>query len=151
MSGLFGFESDFVASLRCIPMAVRYRLDLSGVKLRLNEWSKLGQAERRRLLEMPVSGPGEAAAYRDMLSAMVEAACGAAPSLMPESPEPVWESPAAPEQVRAKAAETGVALSDASWQSLAPLQRFALVKLSRPGHENLNFVPAAEEFGLRRT
>jgi hypothetical protein len=151
MSELFGFESDFVASLRCIPMAVRYRLDLAGVKLKLNEWSKLGQSERRRLLEMPVSGPGETAAYRDALSAMVEAACGAAPGLLPELPAPVWESPAVPDQVRAKAAETGVTLSDATWRSLAPLQRFALVKLSRPGHENLNFVPAAEEFGLRRT
>jgi hypothetical protein len=150
MSELFGFESDFVASLRCIPMAVRYRLDLAGVKLRLNEWSRLGQADRRRLLDLPVSGPGEAEAYRESISAMVAAACGARPALLPEPPDPVWESPAVPEQVRGKAAESGVALNDAAWQYLSPLQRFALVKLSRPGHENRNFVPAAEEFGLPR-
>lgn len=150
MSELFGFESDFVASLRCIPMAVRYRLDLAGVKLRLNEWSRLGQADRRRLLEMPVSGPEETTAFRESLSDMVRETCGAPPALLPGPPEPIWESPAVPGQVREKAAETGVALSDAAWLALSPLQRFALVKLSRPGHENRNFVPAAEEFGLPR-
>ncbi|MDA0674030.1 MAG: hypothetical protein O3C67_10055, partial [Cyanobacteria bacterium] len=31
---------------------------------------------------------------------------------------------------------------------LIPLQRFALIKLSRPGHENRNFLPACQEFGL---
>ncbi|MDJ0543718.1 MAG: nitrate reductase associated protein, partial [Microcystis sp. M53601_WE4] len=34
------------------------------------------------------------------------------------------------------------------WQKLPPSQRFALIKLSRPGHENLNFYPALKEFHI---
>jgi hypothetical protein len=32
----FDFEADFVGDLRCIPMAVRRKLDLVGVKLKLS-------------------------------------------------------------------------------------------------------------------
>lgn len=147
---LFRFESDFVDSLRCIPMAVRYRLDLTGVKLRLNEWSKLGKDERRSLVERPVGSEADLRDYRDGLSALVESACGSPPSLLPEAVDRQWESPAPPLQVLEKAAAEGIALSNAEWMALRPLQRFALIKLSRPGHENRNFVPAALEFGLRR-
>ena len=66
---LFRFESAFVASLRCIPMAMRYRLDLSGVKLKLNEWSKLGLADRQALLGMPCATPAQIDACRAAQSA----------------------------------------------------------------------------------
>ena len=34
------------------------------------------------------------------------------------------------------------------WAALTELQRFALFKLTRPGHSNENFIPAMREFGL---
>jgi hypothetical protein len=34
------------------------------------------------------------------------------------------------------------------WEKLTPLQRFALIKLSRSGHENKNFPKAMAEFNL---
>ncbi len=36
-TGMFDFESDFVASLRCIPMCVRFKLDLCEIKLSLRQ------------------------------------------------------------------------------------------------------------------
>jgi hypothetical protein len=42
----------------------------------------------------------------------------------------------------------GVDLHTQQWSQLTPLQRFALMKLSRKGHENKNFYPALQEFGL---
>ncbi|MEM6714613.1 MAG: nitrate reductase associated protein, partial [Cyanobacteria bacterium P01_C01_bin.147] len=35
------------------------------------------------------------------------------------------------------------------WADLSPLARFALCKLSRPGHENRNFLSALYEFNLK--
>lgn len=32
----FQFEADFIQTLRCIPLSVRYKLDTCGVKLKLN-------------------------------------------------------------------------------------------------------------------
>jgi hypothetical protein len=148
-STFFGFEADFVDSLRCIPMAVRLRLDVTGVKLKLNEWSKLGQADRLALAKTPYRGPAEIPAYREALSRLVEKTSGARPSMLAELPDAVWEDPSrVPEQVIEQARASGLDLPQASWAALHPLQRFALTKLSRPGHENRNFLPAMREFGL---
>lgn len=129
-------------------MAVRLRLDRTGVKMKLNEWSKLGPAERRALVDKPCGTAAEIDAWRAEVNAMVAEACGAAPSPLPELPEPLWELAFLPAQVRAKVDEEKLAITDAAWAGLSSLQRFALVKLSRPGHENRNFRPALKEFGL---
>ncbi len=47
---LFAFENDFVATLRCIPMAVRFKLDRCGIKLTLRQWSRLTHSDRTDLL-----------------------------------------------------------------------------------------------------
>lgn len=146
----FAFESDFVDSMRCIPMAARLRLDLSGIKLKLNEWSKLDQSARAEVATLPCGGPGDIATYRARVQALVAQACGAPSGMLPELPVPEWENPGAvPTQVSAQAEASGRAVTQADWARLTPLQRFALIKLSRPGHENRNFIPACEEFGLK--
>lgn len=145
----FGFESDFVDSMRCIPMAARLRLDRTGVKLKLNEWSKLDPDLRMALAQAPCGSPAERVQWKANMSETVARVCGAAPSLLPEAVDELWEDAGkVPEQVRAQARALGLAVPDEAWAALSPLQRFALVKLSRPGHENRNFRPAMEEFGL---
>jgi hypothetical protein len=145
----FGFESDFVDAMRCIPMAARLRLDRTGVKLKLNEWSKLDPDLRLALAQAPCASPAERAQWKANLMDAVKRVCGAAPSLLPEAVDEVWEDAGqAPAQVRAQASALGLSVPDEAWRALSPLQRFALVKLSRAGHENRNFPPAMEEFGL---
>ncbi|MGB3294454.1 MAG: nitrate reductase associated protein, partial [Phormidesmis sp.] len=62
---------------------------------------------------------------------------------------PAWQQlDAIPEPVRDKFENQQVPLTLAQWVALSELQRFALVKLSRPSHENNNFMPAVQEFGL---
>jgi len=145
----FGFESDFVDSMRCIPMAVRLRLDRTGVKLKLNEWSKFAPELRMALAQSPCGSPAEREQWKSFVISLVEQACGTAPSLLPEPVAEAWEDRGSvPEQVSAQARSLGLAVDATAWAALTPLQRFALVKLSRPGHENRNFRPAMEEFGL---
>ncbi|MBW8887127.1 MAG: nitrate reductase associated protein [Fibrobacteres bacterium] len=145
----FGFESDFVDSMRCIPMAARLRLDRTGVKLKLNEWSKLAPELRMALAQSPCGSPAEREQWKNFLLGLVEQTSGSAPSLLPEPVEEAWEDRGTvPAQVSAQARSLGLALDSAAWAALTPLQRFALVKLSRPGHENRNFRPAMQEFGL---
>jgi len=46
-------------------------------------------------------------------------------------------------------ASNGCGLTVEQWSDLAPIQRFALIKLTRPGHEmTSSFVEALKEFGL---
>jgi hypothetical protein len=143
----FEFESDFVASLRCIPMCVRFKLDLVGVKLKLNEWSKFSQAEREYLAALPVGTDAERQAFRNTLVLLTRVACGAIPSLM-DPVVPDWNIREVPDQVADKAVSLGLTVPRESWERLDEMERFALMKLSRPGHEGKNFAPALEEFGV---
>lgn len=150
---LFAFEGDFQTDLRCIPMAVRHQLDLCGIKLSLKEWVKLGPEQRGvvvGLLDQPEPDSAEAVRRFDAaLVAMVEQRMGEAPARCPVDPAPPWASVAQiPAEVAAKAAAEGIALTPAQWSGLAPLQRFALYKLSRSSHKNENFGPACREFGI---
>jgi hypothetical protein len=53
-----------------------------------------------------------------------------------------------PAVVATATAELGVPVGDADWAGLDELQRFALLKLSLPGHGRSNLVRALAEFGL---
>lgn len=146
----FAFESDFVDTLRCIPMAVRLKLDVCRIKLSLRQWSRLEAASRRTLLDAPCGAPAEIDAYQALLLAHVAKGDPGQLLGLAAADEPVIPPPdCLPDQVRTFAAAQGLApIAAERWAGLTGLQRFALVKLSRDNHDNVNFVPAAREFGV---
>lgn len=64
----FQFEQDFIQSMRCIPMVVRYNLDTCGIKLKLEQWLKFTESDRQVLATMPCETPEDIASYRQWLS-----------------------------------------------------------------------------------
>jgi hypothetical protein len=148
MPDFFEFEADFVDSLRCIPMQVRCKLDTCGIKLKLSDWSHLAQADREALVELPCSTETEIQAYREYLQNLILQRTGTSPADLPIEPHPAWLDTNIPINLQEKAKEFGVTLSSQQWAELTPLQRFALIKLSRPSHENQNFPKALQEFHL---
>jgi hypothetical protein len=148
--GIFRFEVDFGGTLRCIPMSVRMKLDQTGIKLSLKQWNRIPPAERRQLVQRPCARPAEAEAYKKYLVSVIEAHTRLPVEFAPLEASPPWADAAAvPERIRDWARGLGVASpSTEQWAALTPLQRFALFKLSRPGHSNENFVPAMREFSL---
>jgi len=148
-SPYFEFEQDFVGSLRCIPMVVRHHLDTCGVKLKLDHWNHFSQAQRQNLVDWPCDTPTAAENYKEQLQQMITAQTGAPAKTLEIQGNPPWQQlKAIPEVVSAKFAAEKVPLTVGQWCELDELQRFALIKLSRPSHENRNFIPAVKEFGL---
>ncbi|GAB4045737.1 nitrate reductase associated protein [Spirosoma litoris] len=143
----FAFESDFVESLRCIPMVVRYKLDTCGIKLKLPEWVKLTVADKARLAEQPCYTPTEIDQYRLDLIDLVRLRCQHHVSELGPV-DATWEYLGeVPNEVQQKALEWECRpLTVQEWLQLDGLQRFALVKLSRSGHEGANFPRAIREF-----
>ncbi|WP_414585515.1 nitrate reductase associated protein [Scytonema sp. PCC 10023] len=148
MPDFFEFEADFVDSLRCIPMQVRCKLDTCGIKLKLSDWSHLTKADREALVELPCSTETEIQAYREYLQNLILQRTGTSAAELPIEPHPAWLDTNIPINLQEKAKEFGVTLSPQQWAELTPLQRFALIKLSRPSHENQNFPKALKEFHL---
>lgn len=147
-SNTFRFEADFVDSLRCIPMAVRMKLDIVGIKLSLAQWHQFSSEQRQQLVEMPCGSPTEKNDYRSTLQNWILRETGK-PAKELDSTSYPWESNLLPKTVIDQASSLGYKFSQTQWAGLSPLQRFALIKLSRPGHENKNFEPALIEFGLK--
>jgi hypothetical protein len=68
------------------------------------------------------------------------------------NPAPLWANlKKVPEGLQQKAAEFNWFITVKKWAGLTNLQRFALLKLFSPGHENRNFPKAMKEFGLATT
>jgi hypothetical protein len=147
---VFDFESDFAASLRCIPMAVRFKLDLAGIKLSLRQWSRFGREERARLLVLPCEASSEVTLYHARLIRLIETLCDEPVKTLAAEAAPLWDHvDAVPPALQVYAAGQGVrAPTRRQWAGLTLLQRFALIKLTREKHENANFVPALREFGV---
>jgi hypothetical protein len=149
LDAFFQFEADFVESLRCIPMQVRMKLDTCGIKLKLHQWHQFTYDERQYLVDAPCDAPDQVKAYRDTLQHLVFNHTGESAKELTIDANPPWHSAEAiPESVLTQAADLEISLTLDHWARLSPLQRFALIKLSRSNHENSNFVPALREFGV---
>jgi hypothetical protein len=145
----FDFESDFVSTLKCVPMIVRYKLDSCGVKLKLHEWAKFSLADKESLATLPCFDTEEIQQYRNYVLLLVKSYFFYEASLLGFVDDNWNNISNVPEEIQQKAAEWECrSLSLNSWIKLDTLQRFALVKLSRSGHEGKNFPVALREFGV---
>lgn len=146
----FNFEEDFMEdNVRCIPMVVRFKMDAAGVKLKLSEWSKFDPEERVKLALLPTDQNEAIADYHQYLIALIAKYTGNAATKLAIDQQPAWANlQQIPEMLIEKSNEIALNLSLNQWQSLTDIQRFALLKLCRPGHENKNFPKAVKEFGL---
>ena len=146
----FDFEEDFVEkNIRCIPMIVRFKMDEAGIKLKLSEWSLFSEDERIALAMMPCDHEGEVGIYRSYLKKLIERHVGKGATPLAVNKYPEWNDlNKVPVAIQEKAAEYNWQLTLTQWRRLTMLQRFALLKLCRPGHENKNFPKAMKEFNL---
>jgi hypothetical protein len=152
LSGIeyFRFEEDFIEqNVRCIPMIVRFKMDAVGIKLKLAEWSRFSVTERRELAVKDCSTIEELSDYRNCLAQLVVKYTGIGPAYMDIDIHPAWAKLyEIPSMLNDRAGDLGVGIRLSQWRQLTNLQRFALIKLSRPGHESRNFVKALKEFGI---
>jgi hypothetical protein len=149
MAEFFQFEADFVKSLRCIPMQVRYHLDMCGIKLKLPQWEKFDLADRQQLAEHTTNNAAEIQKYRNLLIEMIRSRTGETATELAIDPAPPWSDiTAIPTAIHSRCSNAGLEISLEQWAGLSSLQRFALLKLSGSSHEQNNFVPALREFGL---
>ncbi|MGL6269724.1 MAG: nitrate reductase associated protein [Chitinophagaceae bacterium] len=146
----FEFEEDFVEeNMRCIPMIVRFKMDLAGIKLKLAHWCKFSNDERITLALMPCKKQEEVSIYRQFLAGLIKKYANEEPEKLAIVSQPEWAiENAIPEQLLEKAGELKCDITLVKWAGLTELQRFALLKLLRPGHENKHFPKAIHEFNL---
>lgn len=147
-SHCFGFEQDFVAGWRCIPLCVRRKLDLAGIKLKLRHWLALEQAERRQLVDWP-DAPADLQRLALHLKQRTATMADGVVKDLPKAQQQPWQQPHIPATVATAARRLGCPMEPMDWQQLSELQRFALCKLARPGHDHHNLAAALAEVNAR--
>ena len=144
-SHCFDFEQDFIGNWRCIPLCVRRKLDLSGVKLKLDHWLALTQDQRQQLVDWPDT-PDALQDLRDHLRERTASMpSGCVKDLPPSISAPWQQADHLPPDVADAAAARGVTLTPSDWRGIRELDRFALCKLVRPGHDHHNLTAAFSE------
>jgi hypothetical protein len=123
----FGFEEDVYATLSCVPLAVRRKLDLAGLKISLAGWQALPRSERLALCHLPVDGRGDLEVYREVLIGFAERAGQELKPLAEVLPSS-WGGGAIPPRVAERASELGRELTSAAWRALDDETRYCLWK-----------------------
>lgn len=130
-------------------MVVRFKMDAAGIKLKLAEWSKFHPSERIQLALLPVSTQEQTDKYHQFLIGLITKYTGNQATTLAIDPLPDWANlHQIPAMLKEKSAGLQLLFSISQWRKLTNIQRFALLKLCRPGHENKNFPKAIAEFGL---
>jgi hypothetical protein len=141
----FQYESEFYPSLSRIPLEVRMKLDLAGVKISLKDWLAWSFEERTVLCHLPCAGGEELdalIAYLDFLSRKY----AGAPAAMTERLDPaLWEGAEVPSPVREKSAECGRVVTRSDWLGWQSYQRYALYKTAISKSQPEAFANVLEE------
>ena len=146
----FQFEEEFMENnMRCIPMVIRFKMDIAGIKLKLSEWKRFSTEERIELALMSCGFYEGSEQYAGYLAGLIKKYTRRDPTSMEVNKTPAWKDlHSIPGILIEKLKEFDWSLPIAQWKDLTDLQRFALLKLCRPGHENKNFPRAMKEFNL---
>lgn len=143
----YRFESEIYPALSLIPLHVRMKLDLTGIKISLKTWRALSLEERRALCHLPVETEEERNAFSSYLDFLSQRYLGERVTPGPPTIDPPWEQAnPVPEPVRIKAEERGEAVTASEWSRWDRYQRYALFKLSISKNEPELFYEALREF-----
>jgi hypothetical protein len=129
-----------------IPMVVRLNLDLCGLSFGLDDWVGLDLETKIALASCIADTPEKARLWTRMVLDCIAAArpCDIDPGELPG-----LYCAQLPARINVQMLALGLAkLDEASWAGLNILQRYALMKLSRPGHRNRDFHKLALEIVL---
>lgn len=141
----FYFEDDFIRDLRCIPLCVRRKLDLIGIKLKLTHWQEFNLTEKSKIVNWPDSRKELLNLKEFLKDKTSNSKYGEAKEIKESINEPWQNNTKVPDKVLKAAQKRGINISDEKWKNLSELDRFAFCKLIRPSHEHNNLDKAFDE------
>ena len=141
----FNFEDDFIKDLRCIPLCVRRKLDLIGIKLKLTHWQDFNLIEKNKIVDCPDSKNDLIDLKTFLKEITSNSKYGEAKEIEISINQPWQNKNKVPDQVLKSALARGINISVEKWRNLDELDRFAFCKLIRPSHEHNNLDRAFDE------
>ena len=124
----FQYEAEFYPSLTRIPLDVRLKLDITGIKISLKDWLAFAFAERVVLCHLPCESDEEKQAFTAYLDFLSLKYSGAPIGRTGELSSVLWHESVVPPAVRAKSGGTGQVVTPHEWLGWNFHERYALYK-----------------------
>lgn len=146
----FRYEAEYYPNLSRVPIDVRMKLDVTGVKTSLNDWLSFSFAERTVLCHLPCASDEEKAVFTAYLNFLSQKYRGVPVPRTKIMDNALWERSPVPEPVREKSAESGVVITTSEWLGWQPPQRYALYKTAISKSQPEAFADVLDELRQKR-
>jgi hypothetical protein len=145
----FAFEGEVHQSLSCVPLTVRRKLDVAGLKISLDGWNTLTREERLALCHLPIDTDAEVAVYQEVMGGFC-ARHGVPLKPLTEVRDHgrSWNADDIPMVIADRLRELGRELPVAAWRALDEESRYALLKLADPKQAAAKFQAVLAELGF---
>jgi hypothetical protein len=145
----FAFEGEVHQSLSCVPLTVRRKLDVAGLKISLAGWQVLTREERLALCHLPIDSDDEVGIYQEVMRGFCDRHAVPLSTITdPKLTERTWNAPEFPASVTARLEEAGARITTPAWRALDEESRYALLKMAEPKQSIAKFKAVLAELDL---
>jgi len=99
----YDYEAEFYPKLTRLPLDVRRKLDVTGIKISLKDWLSLSLEERSVLCHLPCDNDEERQVFAAYLDFLIEKYCGKATYKSDPMDSAMWSGWLCPLKSRRKA------------------------------------------------
>ena len=124
----YDYEAEYYPSLSRLPLDVRRKLDVAGVKISLKDWLAFSMEERTVLCHLPCDDADERQVFAEYMDFLAGKYLGTASEKTEPMDSALWSDAAAPVEVSGKSEKLGLAVSQSEWRSWPSHYRYALYK-----------------------
>ena len=124
----YNYEAEYYSALTRVPLDVRRKLDLAGVKIALKEWLAFSLEERAVLCHLPCETDEEREVYGRYLDFLCRHYFGKPAERVAAISDAHWGPEQLPRAVAEKSSALGGEVTLNQWRALSGPQRYALYK-----------------------
>lgn len=124
----YRYEAEFYPALSRLPLDVRRKLDVTGIRISLKDWLAFGLEERRVLCHLPCDTAEEQQVFAEFLDFLSQTHRGLAVERLAALSASLWGASKIPEPVAQKSAALKASVGVDEWRQWPAHDRYALYK-----------------------
>jgi hypothetical protein len=124
----YDYEAEFYPSLNRLPLDVRRKLDVTGIKISLKDWLAFSMEERMALCHMPCDNEEERQVFSSFVDFLARRYFSKPTQKIAPLENTAWSELAVPDAVAQKSAALSHVVSASEWRRFPAHHRYALYK-----------------------
>lgn len=124
----YDYEAEFYPSLTRLPLDVRRKLDVTGIKISLKDWLSISLEERRALCHLPCDNEEERQVFTAYMDFLARRYLGKTSERIEPTDHLLWSELALPDAVAQKSTALRQPVTADEWRRWPSHDRYALYK-----------------------